>query len=204
MLAAAERVLRAEGLAGLSLRAVAREAGTAPNAVYTYVPTMAALRNDLADAFLARLDLDLLLPEGSRGPDQPVGAGGPPEDPRETLRRFLQHVLEHFEGSPRLVELLAGQRVVGAGALALHEALLTFFENRLGWDLARAADATLFLTEWVHGHLVLGPSNAQPLDPDVARRADLSAHPRSAAALQLPAGAALGLPLRALFGDPAV
>lgn len=185
VITAADRVLRAEGLAGLSLRAVAREAGIAPNAVYTYVASMADLRNALGDAFLARLDLGLL-------------TSGVPE---EALRRFLDHVLPAFAQSPPHVAILASQRVIGEGALALQEALLTFFEEQLGWDLVRAADATMFLTEWVHGHVLLAPTNL-PLLPDTLHNADLSRFPRAAAAFKLPAtGTPVDIPLRAVLGD---
>lgn len=185
IVAAAERVLRAGGLAELSLRSVAREAGITPNAVYTYVASMADLRNELGDAFLAGLDLGLLR-SGT---------------PAEALRRFLDHVLLTFTQSPHHVQILASQRVVGDGALALHEALLTFFEQQLDWDLARAADATMFLTEWVHGHVLLAPSNLPVPHPDSPRAVDLTRFPRAVAALELPAlGSPVDLPLRAVFG----
>lgn len=179
-------MLRSEGLAGLSLRAVAREAGIAPNAVYTYVASMADLRNALGDAFLARLDLGLLTSAG----------------PEEALRRFLDHVLLTFAQSPPHVAILASQRLVGEGALALQEALLTFFEEQLGWALPRAADATMFLTEWVHGHVLLAPSNLPIPHPDALADVDLSRFPRTAAAFELPASStAVDIPLRAVLGD---
>jgi AcrR family transcriptional regulator len=190
ILEAADRVLRTKGVAGLSLRAVAQEAGVAPNAIYTYVPTMAELRNALGDGFLARLDLGLL--QG--------------DDPRTALGEFLRHVLRTFDDSPRHVELLAGQPVIGPGSLSLHEALLTFFADSLDWDTNRSARATLFLTEWVHGHLLLAASDPAGSAPAEAGQASLtddevSAYPRSAAALSTPlTGSPIDLPLRAIFG----
>ncbi|MFD2025449.1 TetR/AcrR family transcriptional regulator [Promicromonospora aerolata] len=190
ILEAADQVLRSKGIAGLSLRAVAQEAGVAPNAIYTYVPTMAELRNALGDGFLTRLDLGLL--QG--------------DDPRTALGEFLRHLLRTFGDSPRHVELLAGQPVIGPGSLALHEALLTFFADSLGWDTSRSARATLFLTEWVHGHLLLAASD--PAGPDSAEAGrtpltddELSAYPRSAVALSTPlTDSPIDLPLRAIFG----
>lgn len=186
ILAAADRVLVTGGLSALSVRAVAREAGLTANAVYTYVASMAELRNGLADAFLATLDVSLL---------QDV-------DPRRGLRCFLEHVLEIFRASPSHVEILAQQRVIGEGSLTLQEALLTFFEVRCGRDSASAADATMFLTEWVHGHTLLSSSNiplpawAEPSPLDRER------FPRTAATLTLPTHAsALDLPLAAIFVD---
>lgn len=186
ILAAAERILLADGLDALSVRAVAGEAGITANAVYTYVASMAELRNALADTFLGTLDLPLL--------QHP--------DPRQGLRRFLEHVLDVFGRHPSHVEILARQRVMGEGALGLQEALLTFFETRCGWDPARAADTTMFLTEWVHGHTLLSPSDI-PF-PEWARPSagDLERFPRTAAAFDLPgSGSAVDLPLRAIFPD---
>lgn len=177
-------MLRAGGLDGLSLRAVAGEAGVAPNAVYTYVASMADLRNALGDAFLTGLDLGLL-------------RSG---DPQVSLHRFLDHVLQVFGQSPPHVEILASQRVLGQGSLALQEALLAFFEQQLGWSTARAADATMFLTEWVHGHVLLAHSNL-PLDADTLLAVDLTDFPRTAVALGTPASSsAVDFPLRAIFG----
>lgn len=182
---AADQVLRADGLSGLSLRAVARQAGVTPNAVYTYTASMAELRNALGDDFLAGLDLGLLRTDA----------------PREALGHFLAHVLQVFAQSPHHVAILASQPVVGDGALALHEALLGFFQERLYWDMTRAAEATMFLTEWVHGHVLLAPSNEILPDPAVMRGVDASRYPRAAAALGLPAAENIvDLPLRAIFG----
>jgi AcrR family transcriptional regulator len=187
ILTAADRVLRAEGLSGLSLRAVAREAGITPNAVYTYVASMAELRNALGDDFLIGLDLRLLRCEA----------------PREALQRFLEHVLQVFAQSPHHVAILASQPVVGEGSLALHEALLTFFQERLDWDKTPAVEATMFLTEWVHGHVLLAPSNDLLPDPAVMMSVDAARFPRAASALGLPPrGSAVDLPLRAIFGTP--
>ena len=48
VLAAAQRVLRAAGPGGLTMRAVAREAGCTAGALYTYVPDKEALVRELA------------------------------------------------------------------------------------------------------------------------------------------------------------
>lgn len=186
ILAAADRVLVAGGLAALSVRAVAREAGVTANAVYTYVTSMAELRNGLADAFLATLDLSLLQDD----------------DPQRGLRCFLEHVLEVFRASPSHVEILAQQRVVGEGSLDLQEALLTFFEIRCDRTPARAAEATMFLTEWVHGHTLLSSSNIPLPAWAELSTSDLERFPRTAATLNRPThGSALDLPLAAIFVD---
>jgi AcrR family transcriptional regulator len=176
---AADRVLSRGGLPALSLRAVAAEAGVTPNALYTYVDGMADLRHRLGDAFLGRLDLSLLV-------DEP---------PRDALRRFLEHVLDVFENSPGHVQLLASQRIAGPHALALNEALLEFFIDGVGHDPVRAAGITMFVTEWVHGRLLLSPSNAVSESFTTALgRVDLAAYPRTAEMLATP-GEDLGVEL---------
>ena len=150
LLAAGERVLAARGLTGLSLRAVAREAGVTPTAVYTYFADMADLRHRIGDRFLGTLDLSLLT-------SPPAAAG---------LAAFLRHVLDVFAHAPGQVQILASQRILGTHALALNEALLAFFIDRVGHSPAGAAAATDLVTEWVHGTLLLSPSNL-PLSDEV-------------------------------------
>ena len=170
LLTAADRLLRTGGSEALSLRGVAREAGVTPNTLYTYFTDMADLRNRLGDRFLSGLDLSLL-----------TGA-----TPAVSLRRFLVHVLDVFAASPGHVELLAAQRIAGVGAFALNEALLTFFMST-GHSQERAAGITRFVTEWVHGRLLLSPSNSGSATFQTALSdIDLKRFPRTAATLTTP------------------
>lgn len=165
---AAEHVLRSGGPGGLSLRSVARRADVTPTVLYTYFDDMADLRNRLGDDFLGRLDLTLLRSFA----------------PREALRRFLHHLLAVFHDSPGHVALLASQRVIGPHALALNEALLGFFVEVVGHTPERAAALTMFATEWVHGRLLLWPSN--PVTEGFTRamsRVDPAQFPRTTASL---------------------
>lgn len=143
LLQAADEVLQTHGLAGLSLRSVARAAGVTPTALYTYFADMADLRNQLGDAFLGRLDLTLLQAD----------------HPRPALRAFLLHVLDVFAAAPGHVQLLAAQRIAGPRSMELNEALLDFYIHTVGHDPVAAADITVFVTEWVHGRLLLSPSH---------------------------------------------
>jgi AcrR family transcriptional regulator len=188
LLRAADRVLRDKGTAGLSLRSVAREAGVTPNVLYTYFDDMADIRNRLGDDFLGRLDLALLRTS----------------PPREGLRRFLRHALDLFQASPGHVQLLASQRIAGAYSLALNEALLDFFIDTAGHHPRRAADVTVFLTEWLHGTLLLSPSNPVTESFTTAlARVDLTAYPRTAAMLSTPGGdAGIDLVLEMVFPNP--
>lgn len=167
---AAEQVLLSGGPGALSLRSVARRAGVTPTVLYTYFDDMTDLRNRLGDDFLGRLDLTLLR----------SGA------PREALRGFLHHLLAVFHDSPGHVALLASQRVIGPHSLALNEALLGFFVEVVGHTPERACALTMFATEWVHGRLLLWPSN--PVTEGFTRamsRIDLAEFPRTADSLSV-------------------
>ena len=170
--AAATAVLATVGPEGLSLRAVAREAGVTPTAIYTYYDDMAALRNRVGDDFLGRLDLGLL-------------RAGSPE---QALHAFLDHGLALFANSPGSVALLASQRIAGPHSLALNEALLDFFVDRVGHDLPGAVAATALVVEWVHGASMSAPSAPVTSAFRAAlSRVDPARHPRTVEAFALPA-----------------
>ncbi len=164
LLDAAERVLAEAGVAGLSLRRVAREAGIAPNAVYTYFDDMADLSTALADSFLSRLDLTQLT------------VGGP----EDALRGLLKSAMRLFTDSPHHVALLAAQRVAGPNAMNLNEALLDFFIERVGVETDLAVVSTGFITEWIHGYAALAPTDAPtPAFERALSRLDLTRWPRT-------------------------
>lgn len=148
LLASGERILREKGLNGLSLRAVTSGAGITPTVLYTYFSDLGDLRNQLGDRFLESIDLSLL--QSGK--------------PHESLESFLDHVVSRFRAEPGFVELLAAQPIIGPHALALNEALLGFFTGRVGHSLQHAASATMLLTEWLHGHVLLLASGPGP-DP---------------------------------------
>lgn len=182
---AAERVLERGGLAALTLRRIAAEADVTPNAVYTYVPDMEALRNRVGDRFLGTIDLAPL-----RGPADAA-----------SLERFLHGVLERFRAAPARVEILASQRVIGPHALALNEALLRFFDDA-GLSEERGWSATAFLTEWVHGAAMLSASETPtPRFRAELEATDLTDYPRTAVMLgESPTTDALSLVVHALLG----
>lgn len=183
LLDAADRVLRG-GLPGLTLRAVAREAGVTPTVVYTYFADMHDLRTRLGDRFLSGVDLSLLEDETASAP---------------ALRRFLDHIVTMFDEAPGHAALLASQRIAGPHALALNEALLAFFVDRVGHPLPLAAASVSFLTEWVHGRVLLAPSNpsTERFERDLARE-DLARYPRTLASFATAEDDAVGLVVRAL------
>lgn len=183
LLAAADRLLDSGGISGLTLRALARQAGVTPTVLYTYFEDMEDLRNQIGDRFLGHLDLTLL------------GQG----TASEALHVFLDHVIETFDRAPGHAAVLASQRIVGPHALMLNEALLGFFVERVGHPLPMASGITGFLTEWVHGHVLLTPSNpATERFGNALARQDLSRYPRTMASFITPEGDALRLVVEAL------
>lgn len=137
IVAAAERVLAAQGLAKVSTRSVALEAGVSPNSLYTYVHDMDDLLNAVGDAFLAGVDLRVL----------------DASDPARAVRALLIELLHRLGERPGMDRLLASRRIIGPGSLALNEAIL----GRLlaaGLPGQRAATGVYTLTAYLYGHLI--------------------------------------------------
>lgn len=70
VLSAARVVLREDGMAGLSMRAVARRLGVAPNALYSYVQG----KDELVDAVLDDVLAEVQLPSDSAVASDPLSA----------------------------------------------------------------------------------------------------------------------------------
>lgn len=87
------------------------------------------------------------------------------KSPSQALNSFMDHVIERFQAEPGYVELLAAQPIVGPNSLALNEALLRFFIERVGHSAQKAASVTVLLTEWLHGHMLLMTSGLGPEPP---------------------------------------
>ncbi len=104
VLDAARDLLASEGLGGLTMRALARRLGVAPNAVYSYVPT----KTDLVDALLD----DLLATVEAPPPDV--------ADPVEGIATIMRSSYEVLLTRPDLVPVaLARQGSRGPNAVAL-------------------------------------------------------------------------------------
>lgn len=156
----------AGGPAALTVRALAREAGTSPMAVYTYASDLDDLANLVGDAFLGLLDLRAL------------SVREPVPDARARLAGFVEQVADLFDRHPGRAHLLATRPIVGPNAFALNEALLAFLTHQ-GFSVDRAADAVYGLTAFLHGHVVLSSTDAYPASA-MARFPDLpsaSEHP---------------------------
>ncbi|TBT82510.1 TetR family transcriptional regulator [Propioniciclava sinopodophylli] len=184
---AARAIVERNGAAALTLRAVAAEAGVAPNAVYTYVNDMHDLSTAVADAFIGTWDLTLL--------DSAA--------PRPAAAAFIQHAWDQFTLHPGPADLLGRHRVVGANSLALQEALLGFLTERAGLGLERAASGTYLLTAWLHGRALLRTSDDEDVPARQLAGVDAASIPLTLAAARLPTGDLdeLELLLDALLGQ---
>lgn len=112
MLTAARALIAEEGLKGLTMRALARDLGVAPNALYSHVPGKDELVDALLDDQLAAVD------------NPPVDA----PDPLAAVARMMTSTYDTLLGAPDLVPLYLarrGARGPNAQALGVHmDALL--------------------------------------------------------------------------------
>lgn len=162
---AAEELLADQPAESLSLRAIATAVGVSPNAVYSYVDSAEDLTQELADRFLARLDLAVLEREGC---------------PHCRALDFVQHVRSRLADQPNLGGLVAAHRIIGPGAMALNEALLGFFAEVVPAGLQSVA--VDLLTTQVLGEALLGGGEGESsLLTRRLARLDPAAFPRTAA-----------------------
>jgi TetR/AcrR family tetracycline transcriptional repressor len=111
IVAAARDSLSEEGVAGLSMRAVARRLGVAPNALYSHVEDKSAL----VDAVLDDLIGEIPLPS-------------PALDPRDGVAAIMRDSYDALVRHPDLVALsLARQGSGGANAWRLGDRILELF-----------------------------------------------------------------------------
>jgi AcrR family transcriptional regulator len=145
--AAAHRELRAAGAAGLSLRAVAREVGLAPSALYRYFPS----RDDLLT--------DLVVAAFTDHADAVEAAAGQHPDPLDALRAALLAYRAWAVAEPERFGLLYGAPVPGYAAP----------ERTIGPG-ARVGDLLITLGARLHADRRTAPDLAdRPVDPVTAR-----------------------------------
>lgn len=149
LLAAALRLVDEGGAGGLSVRSVAAAVGVAPNAIYTYFPTKAALVAALADHLLA----DLATP-----------AGEPAEPGRQQVAALAGQLRDVLLAHPGVVPLLLGSAFDGPNSLAAGERLLGLLE-RAGVAPDDAARASYLLQVYVLGSVALDVAELDPTAP---------------------------------------
>jgi TetR/AcrR family transcriptional regulator, tetracycline repressor protein len=175
---AAVALLDDHGVEAVSVRSIAARLGVAPNAVYTYFPSRAAVLQAVVDRLIGEQDLDVL------GGDAPWP---------ERVRAFALGVRANLLRHPGAAGLLMGTPMSGPNALEVVERLLAVLAEA-GLSPLDAARAGHAIIAHVLGAIALeasefDPTKPAPPEPDrvVARRlrfAALSAksYPRTAAA----------------------
>jgi TetR/AcrR family transcriptional regulator, tetracycline repressor protein len=167
VLQAALELVDSGGAAALTVRGLAATLGTAPNAVYTYFPTLDALRAGLVEHVLGKLDLDHL-----------VGNNW-----RPALRDTAIGLHELLASHPGVVWLFVAVPMTGERSLAAGERVLALLV-RAGFTEEEAARALYTILVYTIGFAALDAAElpedgpAPPLDQRIeARRAQFDAVP---------------------------
>jgi AcrR family transcriptional regulator len=179
ILDAALDLLDEGGAAAASVRSIAARVGVAPNAVYTYFPSKAAVLQGVVERILGEVEHDAVVNQARPW--------------RERVESLFLHLRERVLAHPAAVPLMVGGPMDGRNALTLNEQLLDMLCDA-GLTLSDAARASYLLIVYVFGSMALnvahGP-DAGPLPPEAdrvaARRERFAAipaesFPRSAAA----------------------
>lgn len=140
ILDAALSQLDAGGPAAVSVRGIAAQVGIAPNAVYTYFPSKAAVLRALVERFLGDVNHDRFI-------DRQL----PWRQRVETLALELR---THLVAHPGAVQLLLGRPMDGPNALALRESLSEVLADG-GSTPADAARASYVLLVFIFGAIAL-------------------------------------------------
>ncbi len=143
----AVRIVRSQGVAGLTMRSVATGLGVTPMAIYYYV----ADKDELLGLVVARVSESFGVLRTERGRTW-----------QETLRQYMIRVWQNFRWYPGLSSYLIDQPSLGVTADRL-AAGIAFFEDA-GFPAAQAPLAWSFATTYIHGRI--------SVDAHVGRGAD--------------------------------
>ncbi len=170
ILAAADSVIEADGVAKLTMRRLATELGCTPMALYHHVRD----KEDL---------LRLLLNEYA---DQVVWPDLP-EEPRERVRVAARAMRDVLAARPWIVEILAADDLLGVSALWVSESIVDGFVAG-GLPLDRAAQAYRVIWHYTAGDLIVRARSARRSAEDrptfraqVFAELDAETYPRLAA-----------------------
>ena len=151
VLAAARELLAEQGLAALTMRAVASRLGVSPNALYSHVANKMELVDDVLDDVLAEV----------RAPD-PQSA-----DPRGGLHQLMTSTHEVLLAHPDLVPLyLARQGARGPNAQRLGDIMLALLE-RAEVTGPRAREALYVLVVYTIGFAAFGTRGPLVLSDEI-------------------------------------
>lgn len=130
------RIIRAKGVAGLTMRTVATDLGVTPMAVYYYV----ADKDQLLSLIVERVSASFGLLEYD-----------PHEEWQTTLRAYMINIWEHLRRYPGLSSYIINQPGLGVTPERL-EAGISFFEQA-GFPPTEARLAWSFATTYIHGRI---------------------------------------------------
>lgn len=148
ILKAGMRLLTEQGLAGLSLRAVAGALGVAPNALYRYFADRAALEAALASEVARRLHVVLKRAAAGKEPEAAV---------RAVCRAYLKFAREQRHGYEAMMTVCNPAEEDAAAHVALWAFVLELVTKLAGE--ARAAEAAVALWALLHGAAGLEAAN---------------------------------------------
>jgi AcrR family transcriptional regulator len=165
LVAAGVGLLRAEGVAALSLREIARRAGVSHGAPRRYFPTHAALLSAIARTGFADLTAQVS-----------AALAREPADPVATLARLY---VRFGRRDPHMVELMFRHDLLESGGSRLREASLPLFRLLVTLQPGGSVAAAAALWANLHGIVQLWNSGSLPLatgDLDAVVTAALEAH----------------------------
>jgi AcrR family transcriptional regulator len=169
VIAAAERVIDADGFDALSFRRLAAELGVSPTAIYHHVADRSELIDGVADAFVQREMLDGL----------PTGL-----TPIDTVRELARRVHRAGSRHPGLLLAIVGHRP--ERTTAQHEFGEVLIENvlRAGGTEAQAQLVYRVIVSLAAGAAIglqnVSRETATPLEERTARQRDASERPEAA------------------------
>jgi AcrR family transcriptional regulator len=179
ILHAAVELLDEGGTAAASVRSIAARVGVAPNAVYTYFPSKAAVLQGVVERILGEVEHDTVIDQARPW--------------RERVESLALHLRQRVLAHPAAVPLMVSGPMDGRNALTLNEQLLELLCDA-GLTVTDAARASYLIVVYVFGSMALnvahGPDSG-PLPPEADRVADrrqrfssipAETFPRSAAA----------------------
>ena len=132
--------LDAAGAAGVSIRGIAAQVGIAPNAVYTYYPSKAAVLRALVERFLGDVNHDRFVDR-----DQPW---------RQRVEALALELRTHLVAHRGAVQLLLGGPMDGPNALTLRESLSEVLADG-GSSPDDAARASYVILVYIFGAIAL-------------------------------------------------
>ncbi|HEY8338281.1 MAG TPA: TetR/AcrR family transcriptional regulator [Egibacteraceae bacterium] len=157
ILDAALELLDEGGADAASIRTIAARVGVAPNAVYTYFPSKAAVLRAVVERILGDIEHDV--------------AADRARPWRERVESLALHVRERVLAHPAALPLMVGGPLDGRNALALHEQLLDLMGDA-GLPPSDAARAAYLLVVYLFGAMALNVAQVPepgPLPPEAER-----------------------------------